>query len=99
GKRKYRRHPKRDKSAPVKPPSAYVMFAHRVREEYQGQNISFPDMAKIVGDRWKTIPPQEKEAIKAQAAKAKEKYRAKLEAYKTTDQWKVCKSFCVILKS
>ncbi|CAG8586595.1 612_t:CDS:2 [Ambispora gerdemannii] len=87
-KRKYKRHPKRDKNAPVKPLSAYVMFAHRVREEYQGQNISFPDMAKIVGERWKTIPISEKEAIEADAAKAKEKYRAELEVYKTTDQWK-----------
>ncbi|CAG8444335.1 5142_t:CDS:2 [Ambispora leptoticha] len=87
-KRKYKRHPKRDKNAPVKPLSAYVMFAHRVREEYQGQNISFPDMAKIVGDRWKTIPTSEKEAIEADAAKAKDKYRAELEVYKTTEHWK-----------
>ncbi|KAG9293880.1 hypothetical protein G9A89_019218 [Geosiphon pyriformis] len=87
-KRKYKRHPKRDKNAPVKPLSAYVMFAHRVREEYQGQNIPFPDMAKIVGDRWKTIPTAEKEAIESEAAKAKGKYRAELEVYKTTEQWK-----------
>ncbi|CAI2165636.1 9519_t:CDS:2, partial [Funneliformis geosporum] len=87
-KRKYKRHPKRDKNAPVKPLSAYVMFAHKVREEYTGQNISFPDMAKIVGDRWKTVSPEIKEAIENEAAKAKEEYQAAMAVYKTTDSWK-----------
>lgn len=87
-KRKYKRHPKRDKNAPVKPLSAYVMFAHKVREEYAGQNISFPDMAKIVGDRWKTVNPEVKEAIENEAAKAKEEYQAAMAVYKTTDYWK-----------
>nr|CAG8463223.1 6536_t:CDS:10 [Entrophospora candida] len=88
GKRKYKRHPKRDKNAPVKPLSAYVMFSHKVREEYQGKNISFPDMAKIVGDRWKSIPAEEKEMIENEAAKAKEEYLAAMTVYKTTDKWK-----------
>jgi hypothetical protein len=88
-KRKYKRHPKRDKNAPVKPLSAYVMFAHKVREEYAGQNISFPDMAKIVGDRWKNVRPEVKEAIENEAAKKKEEYQAELAVYKTTENWKV----------
>ncbi|CAG8452217.1 14936_t:CDS:2 [Funneliformis mosseae] len=87
-KRKYKRHPKRDKNAPVKPLSAYVMFAHKVREEYAGQNISFPEMAKIVGDRLKTVSPEVKEAIENEAAKAKEEYQAAMAVYKTTDYWK-----------
>ncbi|CAG8440319.1 20685_t:CDS:2 [Rhizophagus irregularis] len=87
-KRKYKRHPKRDKNAPVKPLSAYVMFAHKVREEYAGQNISFPDMAKIVGDRWKNVRPEVKEAIENEAAKKKEEYQAELAVYKTTENWK-----------
>src|SRR6185436_20000079 len=88
-KRKYRRHPKRDRHAPVKPASAYVMFAHRVREQYQGQNLSFPEMAKIVGERWKNVPSAEKEAIEKDAAAAKSKYLAELEIYKNSDAWKV----------
>ncbi|CAG8632402.1 390_t:CDS:2 [Paraglomus brasilianum] len=87
-KRKYRRHPKRDRHAPVKPASAYVMFAHRVREQYQGQNLSFPEMAKIVGERWKNVPSAEKEAIEKDAAAAKSKYLAELEIYKNSDAWK-----------
>src|ERR1043165_2451081 len=88
-KRKYKRHPKRDKNAPVKPLSAYVMFAHKVREEFSGQNISFPDMAKIVGDRWKNIRPEEKEAYENEAAKKKEEYQTEMAAYKTTESWRV----------
>lgn len=87
-KRKYKRHPKRDKSAPIKPLSAYVMFAHKVREEFSGQNISFPDMAKIVGDRWKNIRPEEKESYEIEAAKKKEEYQAEMSVYKTTESWK-----------
>jgi hypothetical protein len=88
-KRKYKRHPKRDKNAPVKPLSAYVMFAHKVREEFAGQTISFPDMAKIVGDRWKNIRPEEKEAYENEAAKKKEEYQTEMAVYKTTESWKV----------
>ncbi|CAG8466069.1 4449_t:CDS:2 [Acaulospora colombiana] len=87
-KRKYRRHPKRDKNAPVKPLSAYVMFAHKVREEYRGKNIPFTEMAKIVGNRWKKIPPEEKKIIESNASKAKEEYQLALSTYKTTDNWK-----------
>jgi len=87
-KRKYKRHPKRDKNAPIKPLSAYVMFAHKVREEFSGQNISFPDMAKIVGDRWKNIRPEEKESYEIEAAKKKEEYQAEMSVYKKTEYWK-----------
>lgn len=87
-KRKYKRHPKRDKNAPVKPLSAYVMFAHKVREEYNGRNIPFPDMAKIVGDRWKNISPEEKDLYETNASKKKEEYQAKMAMYKTTEHWR-----------
>src|SRR5882757_7763872 len=40
-KRKYRRHPKPDENAPERPPSAYVIFSNKVREEVKDQNLSF----------------------------------------------------------
>lgn len=88
GKRKYRRHPKPDLSAPEKPPSAYVMFSNKVRDELKDRNLAFTDMAKIVGDRWKTISPKEKDEIESTAARAKEEYLSALAKYKTTDQFK-----------
>ncbi|KAG1240362.1 hypothetical protein G6F68_017737 [Rhizopus microsporus] len=60
-KRKYHRHPKPDTNAPVKPPSAYVMFSNDIRAELKQQNRSFTDLAKIIGDRWKSISAEEKE--------------------------------------
>lgn len=58
-KRRYRRHPKTDPYAPVKPVSAYVAFSHVVREELKG--ASFTEIAKTVGERWQAMPKEEKE--------------------------------------
>ncbi|KAJ2957428.1 hypothetical protein NQZ79_g6880 [Umbelopsis isabellina] len=88
-KRKYRRHAKADKNAPVKPPSAYVMFSNQVRSELKDYNMSFTDLAKIVGDRWKSISPDEKEVYERTATKAKEEYLGALAKYEKTDEHKV----------
>ncbi|ODQ51739.1 hypothetical protein SAICODRAFT_8668 [Saitoella complicata NRRL Y-17804] len=93
GKRKYRRHPKTDPNAPEKPASAYVVFANSVREELKkdvaNNSLSFTDIAKIVGDRWKLLDPEEKERMEDDAARKKEdfanamlKYRSSQEYYK-----------------
>ncbi|CAM0139861.1 unnamed protein product, partial [Umbelopsis sp. WA50703] len=87
-KRKYRRHAKADKNAPVKPPSAYVMFSNQVRSELKNYNMSFTDLAKIVGDRWKSISPDEKEIYERTATKAKEEYLEALAKYEKTDEHK-----------
>ncbi|KAI5783532.1 hypothetical protein EDC01DRAFT_209581 [Geopyxis carbonaria] len=88
GKRKYRRHPKPDDNAPEKPPSAYVMFANRVRDELKGQNLSFTDIAKLVGERWKILAPEDKESYEFQASVAKDKYNSEFEEYKKTSHYK-----------
>lgn len=88
GKRKYRRHPKPDENAPGKPPSAYVMFANRVRDELKGQNLSFTDIAKLVGERWKVLDPEDKEEFEFEAQMAKTKYNSELAEYKKTESYK-----------
>lgn len=88
-KRRYRRHPKPDKNAPVKPQSAYIMFSNDVRAEMKGQNITFSDMAKVVGDRWKNLSHAEKQRYERTAAKAKDKYLLEMEKYRQTDQYQV----------
>jgi hypothetical protein len=87
-KRKYRRHPKPDDHAPERPPSAYVIFSNRIREEIRGDNFSFTVIAKLVGDRWQKLEPSEKEPYESQAAAAKEHYNIQLSAYKKTDAYK-----------
>ncbi|ORX89890.1 HMG-box [Basidiobolus meristosporus CBS 931.73] len=88
GKRKYRRHPKPDKNAPEKPASAYVMFSNKVRAELKDQNMSFTEIAKIVGDRWKSISREEKEQVEQSAAQAREEYYEALRVYKETNEYK-----------
>lgn len=97
-KRKYHRHAKPDTNAPLKPPSAYVMFSNDVRAELKKQNKSFTDLAKIIGDRWKNISPEEKEAYEINALKSREEYLKKLEEYHKTDSFKVISLFLVLIK-
>ena len=83
-KRKYRRHPKPDANAPERPASAYVLFSNTMREELKGQNLSFTEIAKLVGENWQNLPPAEKEPYEQRASVAKEKYNADLVEYKKT---------------
>ena len=87
-KRKYRRHPKPDENAPSRAPSAYVIFSNKIREDVRGQNMSFTDIAKLVGDRWQKLAPAEKEPYETQATAAKEKHNAELAEYKKTDSYR-----------
>ena len=86
-KRKYRRHPKPDENAPERPPSAYVIFSNRVREEVKGENLSFTEIAKLVGERWQKLEAEGKEPYEAQAGAAKERYNADLVSYKKTPEY------------
>ncbi|KAI9848753.1 MAG: hypothetical protein M1837_006840 [Sclerophora amabilis] len=88
GKRKYRRHPKPDENAPERSPSAYVIFSNHVREELRGQNLSFTDIAKKVGEKWQMCYAEEKEPYELQAAAAKEKYHAEMAEYKKTENYR-----------
>ena len=87
-KRKYRRHPKPDENAPERPPSAYVIFSNKVREDVKEQNLSFTQIAKLVGDRWQKLDPAGKEPFEAQANAAKEKYNIQLSTYKKTEAYR-----------
>ncbi|CAI4216537.1 unnamed protein product [Parascedosporium putredinis] len=91
-KRKYRRHPKPDKNAPEKPPSAYVLFSNisnvsvrlEIREDLKGQTLSFTEIAKLVGENWQALPQGERERLEDQAQQAKDRYNQQLAAYKKT---------------
>ncbi|KAF3138639.1 hypothetical protein TWF569_008741 [Orbilia oligospora] len=98
-KRKYRRHPRPDENAPEKPPSAYVMFANNVREELKGQNLSFTEIARLVGDRWKVLPPEQKEEYEYRAGVMKDRYNQELAAYKKTDQFKEYSQYLLEFKN
>ncbi|KAI8944688.1 hypothetical protein F4801DRAFT_585178 [Xylaria longipes] len=85
-KRKYRRHPKPDEHAPERPPSAYVLFSNKMREDLKGQNLTFTEIAKLVGENWQNLSRAEKEPFERQANEAKEKYNYGLAEYKKTPE-------------
>lgn len=87
-KRRYRRHPKPDKNAPIKPPSAYIMFSNSARAQLKDQNLSFAELAKVVGDKWKNLSMAEKQAYEHAAAEAKNEYLISLELYRKTPEYK-----------
>lgn len=60
-KRRYRRHPKPDPNAPVKPVSAFVTFSSNLRNEESLKDKSFAEMSVLVGERWQALPKAVKE--------------------------------------
>ncbi|KAK4034096.1 hypothetical protein C8A01DRAFT_19047 [Parachaetomium inaequale] len=87
-KRKYRRHPKPDENAPERPPSAYVLFSNKMREELKGRNLSFTEIAKLVGENWQSLTAAEKEPFESQAQAIKDKYLSDLSEYKKTPEYR-----------
>ncbi|KAK3905857.1 hypothetical protein C8A05DRAFT_12364, partial [Staphylotrichum tortipilum] len=87
-KRKYRRHPKPDDNAPERPPSAYVLFSNKMREELKGRNLSFTEIAKLVGENWQNLSAAEKEPFESQAQAIKDKYLSDLASYKKTGEYR-----------
>ncbi|KAI1660254.1 hypothetical protein F4813DRAFT_317777 [Daldinia decipiens] len=87
-KRKYRRHPKPDENAPERPPSAYVLFSNKMREDLKGQNLTFTEIAKLVGENWQNLNRDEKEPFERQAHEAKERYNRELAEYKKTTEYR-----------
>lgn len=98
-KRKYRRHPKPDENAPERPPSAYVIFSNKMREDLKGRNLSFTEIAKLVGENWQNLTPAEKEPYEQQAFSAKERYNNELAEYKQTNQYKEYSQYLVEFKA
>lgn len=98
-KRKYRRHPKPDENAPERPPSAYVLFSNKMREDLKGRNLSFTEIAKLVGENWQNLSPGEKEPYENQASSAKDRYAAELAEYKKTDSFKEHAQYLVEFKA
>ena len=58
-----------------------------MREELKGQELSFTEIAKLVGERWQVLQPDVREGYEKQAAAAKEKYYAELAEYKKTPEY------------
>lgn len=65
-----------------------LTVALETRDSLKGQELSFTEIAKLVGERWQQLSPEEREPFERQATTAKEKYYAQLSEYKKTPQFK-----------
>lgn len=59
-----------------------------MREELKSQNLSFTEIAKLVGENWQNLAPAEKEGYESQANSDKEKYHRDLMEYKKTPEYR-----------
>ncbi|KAI9217555.1 high mobility group box domain-containing protein, partial [Blastocladiella britannica] len=81
--RKNKRSTRIDPNEPTKPQSAYVMYANEVRAEMRDMRLTFAELAKIVGDRWKSMQPDEKRQREEAASIAKSQYHHALGMYRS----------------
>jgi hypothetical protein len=59
-----------------------------MREEIKGRNLTFTEIAKLVGENWQTLNRAEKEPFETQAQQAKERYNHDLAGYKKTAEYR-----------
>lgn len=59
-----------------------------MREDLKSQNLTFTEIAKLVGENWQSLAPAERETYESQANAAKEKYHRDLAEYKKTPEYR-----------
>lgn len=70
-----------------------------MRETLKGQELSFTEIAKVVGERWQVLPAEARETCERQANSAKEKYYAELSEYKKTPLYEAYQKYLDDFKS
>ncbi|KAI8456346.1 hypothetical protein BY996DRAFT_6412455 [Phakopsora pachyrhizi] len=73
-------------NAPEKPLSAYVLFSNTVRESLKGKNLTFTEIARIVGEKWKNLDLHLRESFEGKALEAKKKWKIQMETYRMTPE-------------
>ncbi len=59
-----------------------------MRDDLKGRNLTFTEIAKLVGENWQNLSVVEKEPFESQAQKAKDKFAQELAAYKKTSEYR-----------
>ena len=70
-----------------------------MRESLKGQELSFIETAKVVGERWQVLSVDVREGCERQANVAKEKYYAGLAKYKKTPQYQAYQDYLADFKA
>mmetsp|Transcript_4974 Transcript_4974/g.10722 ORF Transcript_4974/g.10722 Transcript_4974/m.10722 type:complete len:694 (-) Transcript_4974:634-2715(-) len=75
---------KKDPNAPKKGLSAFMYFSNEMRNKVKEENpgIAFGEVGKLLGERWKALPAEQKVKFEQMAEKDKERYTREMAAYK-----------------
>ncbi|GAB1311188.1 Non-histone chromosomal protein 6 [Madurella fahalii] len=78
-----KRRSKKDPNAPKRGLSAYMFFANEQRENVREENpgVSFGQVGKILGERWKALSDKQRAPYEAKAAADKKRYEDEKQAY------------------
>merc|ERR1711977_510541 len=83
-----KRRTKKDPNAPKRGLSAYMFFANEQRENVREENpvISFGQVGKLLGERWKALNDKQRAPYEAKAAADKKRYEDEKAAYNAADE-------------
>eukprot|EP00160_Parvularia_atlantis_P014634 Unigene3757_Nuclearia_a/m.11469 Unigene3757_Nuclearia_a/g.11469 ORF Unigene3757_Nuclearia_a/g.11469 Unigene3757_Nuclearia_a/m.11469 type:complete len:181 (+) Unigene3757_Nuclearia_a:101-643(+) len=74
----------KDPNAPSRPRTAFLLFSEderpKIKEEQPG--LLLPDQTKILAQRWKDLPPRQKQFYEQQAHEAMDKYKTDMTSYR-----------------
>ncbi|KAJ9138525.1 hypothetical protein NKR19_g7822 [Coniochaeta hoffmannii] len=81
------RRAKKDPNAPKRGLSAYMFFANEQRENVREENpgVTFGQVGKILGERWKALSDKQRTPYEAKAAADKKRYEDEKQAYNADD--------------
>ncbi|KAK4183318.1 Non-histone chromosomal protein 6 [Podospora australis] len=82
-----KRRAKKDPNAPKRGLSAYMFFANEQRENVREENpgVSFGQVGKLLGERWKALSDKQRAPYEAKAAADKKRYEDEKQAYNAND--------------
>ncbi|KAL9130882.1 MAG: hypothetical protein Q9217_001032 [Psora testacea] len=79
---------KKDPNAPKRGLSAYMFFANENRDSVREENpgISFGQVGKVLGERWKALNATQRTPYEAKAKADKERYESEKASYNAGDE-------------
>ena len=85
---KKRQHRKKDKNAPKKAMTAFLVYSneHRQRVREENPDIQFKEIGSLLGQEWKALSAEEKVKYNEIAAKDKERYVREMGEYRAKIQ-------------
>ncbi|CAH8537893.1 unnamed protein product [Dicrocoelium dendriticum] len=75
----------KDRNAPTRPPTAYLLWFNEHREEISksiGVGTSVAEVAKAAGEKWRNMDSETKSKYQARVNQLKEKYESDLQIYR-----------------